>query len=476
MKQSITKCISMALVLLMSFALFAACTSELSGPTNSGTAPVNPVTGASDPTGGEPAPVTESTEPQNGEVATEIVTGGGAKAGFLDQVEGLPDKLEDPNIKIVYWYNPKQYAVDIRKQADVYDPILEAIPYFEEKYGGKVTVIYSAWGDMLETVTSLQNAGDAPDLFEIYDETLYSVILSGVAQNLDNYTSDLDFNYYKINKETFQWKGSYYAIPLKPYAFYIMYNKDLFELEGLDDPATMYREGKWNWSTFRDVCKRLTKTTDVELSQVAYGSWEDTILSFMYANGGSLLNIDTKTGEVTSNLGAVKTQNTINYLIELKDCFIYGNDMWGWFDNGAMAMIRGHEYPVDFPFDTGMVPFPTGDDYQGKNLVVYPQGMAVPSGAKNPEGAVAFMRVVNELQQEVGNQKEANRIGQENYDMIYADDVNLVYQYDKGLNDIGTVIATIVNYINEGVPAATINANLESQIQAEINLMYNDRQ
>ena len=59
--------------------------------------------------------------------------------------------------------------------------------------------------------------------------------------------------------------------------------------------------------------------------------------------------------------------------------------------------------------------------------------------------------------------------------MIYADDVNLVYQYDKGLNDIGTVIATIVNYIRDGVPAATINANLESQLQAEINLMYNDR-
>ena len=54
-------------------------------------------------------------------------------------------------------------------------------------------------------------------------------------------------------------------------------------------------------------------------------------------------------------------------------------------------------------------------------------------------------------------------------------DVKLVYQYDKGLNDIGTVIATIVNYINDGVPAATINANMESQIQSEINLMYTDR-
>ncbi|MBQ9188178.1 MAG: extracellular solute-binding protein [Clostridia bacterium] len=479
MKNTVSKIVCLMLALTMCFGLFA-CTSEIAPSAQTNT-PSNPVTGATDPTtGAAPAAQTEpekteSTEPQNGEVAGEIITGGGAEAGFLDNVEGLPDTLANPNITIVYWYNPKQYAVDIRKQADVYDPILEAIPYFEEKYGGKVTVIYAAWGDMLETVTSLQNAGDAPDLFEVYDETMYSVILSGVAMNLDPYVTDLDYSYYKVNRETFQWKGSDYAIPLTPYAFYIMYNKDLFDLEGLDDPATMFQQGKWNWDTFRDVCKRLTKTVDGELSQVAYGSWEDTILSFMYANCGSLLNINTKTGEVASNLGSVQTQDTINYLIELKDCFIYGNDMWGWFDNGAMAMIRGHEYPVDFPFDTGMVPFPTGNDYEGKNLVVYPQGMAVPNGAKNPEGAVAFMRVVNEMQKNVGDQKEANRIGQANYDMIYADDVNLVYQYDKGLNDIGTVIATIVNYIRDGVPAATINANLESQLQAEINLMYNDR-
>ena len=72
----------------------------------------------------------------------------------------------------------------------------------------------------------------------------------------------------------------------------------------------------------------------------------------------------------------------------------------------------------------------------------------------------------------VGNAKEAARIGQENFDMIYADDVKLVYNYDKGLNDIGTVIATIVNYIRDGVPAATINANMESQIQSEIDLRY----
>lgn len=448
------KVMALLLAALMIVSL-AGCSSPEPEPTNPPRVTVapneNPTTAPGTPT--DPAPVEEG--------------------DFLDKA-GLPKSLANPDITIVYWYSEQQYAYDTKKNVHVYDPILEAIPYYEARYGGNVTVKYAAWGDMLETVIALQNTGEAPDLFEVYDETLYGVILSGVAQNLDPYTSDVDYDYYKINKETFQWKGSYYAIPLKPYAFYIMFNRDMFELEGLDAPDVMYRNGEWTWDTFRTVCKRLTKTVDGEVAQLAYGSWEDTILSFMYANGGSLLNIDTKTGKVTSNLGSVNTQNTLNYLLEVKDSFVFGNDMYGWFDNGNLAMIRGKEFPVELPFEVGMVPFPTGDDYEGKNLVVYPQGMAVPTGAKNPEGAVAFMRVVNELQKAVGDQKEANRIGQENYDMIYADDVKLVYAYDKNLDDINTIIATIVNYLRDGVPAATINANLEGAIQAQINLMYGD--
>lgn len=449
MKKTVLSVLSLMLVLCMCLCM-TACGGDSTTPTQGNNSPV----------GNTPQSTTPPTEP-------------GVEAGdFLADAEGLPETLANPNISIVYWYNPDQYKYDTSKNANVYDPILEAVPYFEERYGGKVNVIYAAWGDMLNTVTALQQSGEAPDLFEVYDETMYSVILSGVAQPLDSYTSDADYGYYDVDKELFSWKGSTYAIPLKPYAFYIMFNRDLFDLEGLDAPDTMFQNGEWNWTNFREICKTLTKTVDGELSQVAYGSWEDTILSFMYANGGTLLNVDTETGTVTSNLDNVAVQNTLNYLIELKDTFVYGSDMWGWFDNGAMAMIRGHEFPVDFPFEVGMVPFPTGDDYNGKNLVVYPQAMAVPTGAKNPEGAVAFMRIVNELQKEVGDQKEANRIGQANYDMIYADDVKLVYAYDKGLNDIGHVVASIVNYISEGVPAATINANMASVIQAEIDLMY----
>lgn len=454
MKKTIRSTISVFLVVVLCLAL-AACGG---GDTPSAQTSEPLITVPTTPNEGEGG---TATDPQTEDFITSLA-----------DVEGLPETLENPNITIVYWYNEQQYAYDTSKQDTVYDPILEAIPYFEEYYGGEVNVVYAAWSDMLSTVISMQESNEAPDLFEVYDENLYSVIQSGVAMNLDDYITDADMSYYDVRQETFQWLGSTYAIPLKPYAFYIMFNRDLFELEGLKAPDELFQEGNWNWDTFSDVCKKLTKTRDGEVYQLGYGSYEDTILSFMYANGGSLLNVDTATGTVTSNLGSVESQNTLEYLISLKDTFIYGSDMFGWFDNGNLAMIRGKEFPVDLPFEVGMVPFPTGDDYEGKNLVVYPQGMAVPTGASNPEGAVAFMRIVNELQQVVGNAKEAARIGQENYDMIYSPDVKLVYNYDKCLNDIGTDIATIVNYIRDGVPAATINANMSSILQAEIELMY----
>lgn len=418
--------------------------------------------------GTDDSSVPESTE-QNGEVIT-----GEESETLFSNVEGLPETLDNPDITVVYWYNQDQYQYDTSKNENVYDPILEAIPYFEEKYGGEVNVVYAAWSDMLETVLALQKAGDAPDLFEVYSESMYSTILSGVVMPLDDYTTEADYSYFDVDKSLFSWKDSVYAIPLKPYTRYIMFNRDLFELEGLKAPDELFREGNWNWLTFTEACKALTKTVNGASSQLGYGGWEESILWFMYADGTSLLNIDTQAGTITSNMSDIKFQNTVNYLEGLKDTFVYGNDMWGWFDNGTMGMICGKEYPVDVPFEVGMVPFPVGDDYDGKNLVVYPQGMAVPNGASNPEGAVAFMRIVSELQLSVGNQKEANRIGQENYDMVYAEDVKTVYAYDQCLPDSGHVIASIVNSMNDGVPAATIAANMESEVQANINLLLGD--
>ena len=421
--------------------------------------------GNNTPTGGNSTQGDAEKEKTGQETAQEETAGDTAG-------DELPETLENPDISIVYWYNPDQYAYDTSKNSDVYDPILEAVPDFEEKYGGKVNVIYAEWNSMLETVIAQQNAGDAPDLFEVYDRNMYNVIFADIAQPIDNYVTDKDYSYWDVDRSLFSWKGQTYAIPIKPYTYYMMFNRDLFALEGLTLPDELFQAGQWTFDEFEKAIKALTKTVDGETVQLGYGSWDDTITYFMLVNGAPLIDIDTESGKVTSMITNPKVQNTLTYLTRWSDYMVYGFDMFGWWDNGTLGIIRGKEFPVDHPFEVGVVPYPTGPDAEGKNLVVYPQGFAVPKGAKNPEGAAAFMRMVNEKQLEVGDKKEASRIGQDNYDMIYADDVKLVYAYDKNLDDIDNIIGSIINYMNDDVPAATIGSTMDPVINASIELIF----
>src|SRR5690554_1120340 len=251
-----------------------------------------------------------------------------------------------------------------------------------------------------------------------------------------------------------------------------MYNRDMFEMEGLELPDESFRQGRWNFETFEEVGKKLTKRVDGELAQYAFTSWIEIISAFIISNGGAIVNVNSQTGEVTSGLNDPKTLSAISIISGWVDnttgfINIHDNDFGG-FDNNRVAMNRGKEFPVDLPFEVGMVPVPAGPDASGKTIYLYPQALAVPVGASNPEGAVAFVYHLNQHQKEVGDLKEANRIGQENYDMIYADDVNYVYAYDKGFDGYDNIEATIVNYMSDGVPAATIAESLDSQIKAAI--------
>ena len=56
--------------------------------------------------------------------------------------------------------------------------------------------------------------------------------------------------------------------------------------------------------------------------------------------------------------------------------------------------------------------------------------------------------------------------------MIYADDVNYVYAYDKATKNIDTIVASIINYAADKTPAATIAETLEPELNSDIDLIY----
>ncbi len=201
------------------------------------------------------------------------------------------------------------------------------------------------------------------------------------------------------------------------------------------------------------------------------------------ANHGTLLNIDQANKKVTSGLKNPETLEAMTYLGEMMSnanpmWLLEDSEMFGYFDNNALGMIVGKEIQDarELPFEVGMVPYPAGPSGSTDEVYVYSQSWAVPTGAKNPEGAIAYIRMINDIQKAQGDEKERARYGQapdgsDMYDLIY-NGHTLITRYDKGLAGIFEVIATINNYLSDGIPASTVAERVEPQLTAEIEKTF----
>ena len=58
------------------------------------------------------------------------------------------------------------------------------------------------------------------------------------------------------------------------------------------------------------------------------------------------------------------------------------------------------------------------------------------------------------------------------YDTIYAPGHKLITAYDKGISDVFTIMATMMNYMSEEVPASTIVERMEPLINSEIEKTF----
>ena len=131
------------------------------------------------------------------------------------------------------------------------------------------------------------SAGSAPDLYVMknlknfftYEDGGQLVDVSDVAGQLGDEVSGVDA--YTVDGATF-------AIPYRQDAWYLYYNKDLFDQAGVD-----YPDGSWTWDDYADAAEELT--TGLDESNV-YGTyqheWQSTVQGFANAQspGADLLS------------------------------------------------------------------------------------------------------------------------------------------------------------------------------------------
>lgn len=387
--------------------------------------------------------------------------------------KNFPDKLNNPNITIL---SHKQ------EEEGVTVDVIEAQEKFEEKYGGKVTFIITVWNEIPTKIISMISSGDAPDYYPVADT---GQVFMGLLQPLDNYADFNDPVWTENGASFYQYKynGKIYGFPTIPNPFVVLYNKTLFENNGLKTPKEFYEEGKWDWNTLMDLAVKLTQDTnrDGNIDQWGLFSWETQV--FPILNGANIVEL-ADNGDV---ILAVKRPEMIEALQFVQDaankykCMpaALNFDRRKAFSEGNLAINIDRFFTLRDPqrdgskFEYDMAPLPPRTIGGTAIAAAGASTWGIPVGAKNPEGAAAFAFIKKRITNDMDRQNLKEYLSDENIQLVSeirknTSDIN----FAKSFADLIKVFKNKVykDVVTKAIPPVSAVEQYIPEMQAEIDL------
>jgi len=169
-------------------------------------------------------------------------------------------------------------------------PIYGAIKDFEAANPGitiELIPTQSGSGPYRDAYIAAAQGGGGPDALIV--DIIWSPQLAAaeLALNLDEYAADSINDFFPGPVETVMYDGSVYGVPWYTGALAIFYNKTAFEAAGLPIPTN-----DWTWDDFDKAVHALSKDDMYGLGVMAgYGASYEWF-SWLWANGGEVLNAD----------------------------------------------------------------------------------------------------------------------------------------------------------------------------------------
>ncbi|MFE9253781.1 extracellular solute-binding protein [Streptomyces sp. NPDC006879] len=193
-----------------------------------------------------------------------------------------------------------------------------------------------------------------------------------------------------------QYNGKTYAVPQVIDSMGIFYNKKIFKEAGVEVPKSV------------DELKNVAKTIKGKTGKTAlYLRGDDAywFLSFLYGEGGNLVDASNKTVTI-DNAAGVKAFGVVKDLVTSgaakTDATDGWNNMQSAFKDGKVAMMINGPWAIADTYagkefadkaNLGIAPVPAGSAYQGA-----PQGghnLAVYAGSKNLDASYAFVEYMS---------------------------------------------------------------------------------
>ena len=139
----------------------------------------------------------------------------------------------------------------------------QVVKAFCEQYPDiKVEFVTADWSNWEEKLMAAYRSGDPIDLINDGVNNNPRFALNNITQPIDPYVDMTNPNLKsEVMNEIFTYGGKHYVAASEVNVAVLYYNKNLFQQEGLEDPAALYAKGEWNWENFVKLAKKLTDSS-----------------------------------------------------------------------------------------------------------------------------------------------------------------------------------------------------------------------
>lgn len=254
----------------------------------------------------------------------------------------------------------------------------------------------------LDKLTTEFSASNAPDIVWIPGASTADYAKLGVIMDLmPKASKDSSFkltDYYDAPMKELQVNGKLWGLPRDISTEVMYYNKDMFKAKGLEDPAQLAKDGKWNWDAFQKAAKALTDPA-TKTYGFSFENWWGLWGWFVYSGGGSLFSAD----RTACALDQAGSQKGLDFMAQLfKDQVapppgVKGTAGEGGFLAGKVGMIPNGRWFTPgvregAKFDWGVVEMPEGPG--GKKTWLFWGPYVVSAKTKYPDQAWIVLKAL----------------------------------------------------------------------------------
>lgn len=175
---------------------------------------------------------------------------------------------------------------------------------------------------------------------------------------------------------------------------WLVFNKDLLEAEGLDDPYELYFSGEWNWENFRRLAVAATKDLDGDGEADQFGTQGLVTWAYVVSSNGANLYVPDEAGRLIYNWNNEAVLEAMSFGRQLAS--IDRVNSTGGFMEGEALMAFQATWQLDGLVDSdvryGLIPFPKGPHAENYSMYTgFIGGLGLPMNSAEPENIAAVM-------------------------------------------------------------------------------------